>query len=342
MKNEEYILRDIQTALQGPSTETDVALRSLGVSRLAGGDINDTYTIERPMGRDVLQVIHPSFAPEHQLLSAYFHPNKGAKIAALQSLLARGDIPVPRVLGLGKGEPAPWIVTEFAQGKNLAEIYENLNQEERLKVVKNMGRLLGQIHTIPVTQELADIIYPREKPNLKNTIDRHSQRFETICRLLYERGAIDREMFFKAIGWHVQHQNDLPSISPVFVHRDFFQRNVFVDTETLDIKSVIDWGDTADIDDPVKDATLAAWWIADNFDTQENLDIFKAFLEAYNDLAPSPVDLDKAKSLLEIYNLQWYCELALYETYKGSRSELMGYLERVCRIINRHGGNVNA
>lgn len=296
------------------------------VEELMGGEVNTTFLIHHNEEEEILLIANNSPRADLQRLSPYFHPDKLSKNLIVADISNRFKIPIPKILTHSQDAPMSWMLIEKANGVNLENLFDSLSPKRKVKVIQKLAKTLSDIHTIPLS-ELEQI-----SPLLGVEADQGENVFQTISILL-NLNVISQGFAEQARDWYMKHSLVLPSPTKSLVHRDYYQRNVFVDPVTLDVTGIIDWTDTAHIGDPVKDALLAAKWIAGNMNQEEGRIFFYTFLTEYNKTAKQSINLEDARANLAIYNFQWYFEAALFTLYRGDNVQVKKQLKRVADML---------
>lgn len=290
------------------------------------GEVNRTLLVEYQNTQAVLQFANQYSNEALGHLSPYFHPDKLRKIEMLTNILTQYGIPIPKIILSGQGNPIPWILTEQVPGENLNNYFPQLTSEQKLKVVKKMAAQLSRIHMIPSTAF-------KSMPSISNVEENHQQLVDDTLQALQDEGVLSLENCIAIDEWYKKYASILPQFQKGLVHRDYFQRNIFVDPLSLEVTGIIDWGDTAHVGDVIKDTILAAKWIADDISTKEGMNMFITFLETYNDRSPIKIDLNKALSYLAVYTVEWCLETALFTHYMGNQTQVYKQIDRIKSII---------
>lgn len=283
------------------------------LEKFTDGEINETFLVEHDSFPAVLQYKnrHPNFEWQH--LSSYFHTDKLRKAIFLSNLLNQYEIHVPKIISHKDDSPISWAIFELVPGENLSLIFPNLSEDKQIQIAKEMATILGKIHSIPESEikKMPQFIEKEINPQvvLNQTVE-----------ILSSVGVISKQTAKEIVIWYSTHYHEDPSQILSLVHRDFFQKNVFVDPDSLRITGVIDWGDTAHIGNPNKDAVLSAKWIAGDLSTQQGINIFRSFLTEYNAHVQNPINIDIALKQLNVYAMEWYLEAALFTMFTGDLS----------------------
>lgn len=293
---------------------------------LTDGDINRTFLSEYQGQECVLQLESSDSNPDLSHLSPYFHSDRLNKVVVLADILIQNGIPIPHVIDFDNHSPKQWILMEKVKGINLGEVFSSLNMEEKTKVVKQMAKLLSDIHNVELRDEIREDI----------GVEGESREVtEEIVSLLVNNGILDSGVGLDIIEWHQKLDTTSAADRRSLIHRDFFQKNIFIDPNTLDITGVIDWGDTAHIGNTIKDAILAAKWITDSLDSEERKIIFNTFIVEYNRFTNTPINLDNVEKLVELYSIEWYLEAALFTFERNDIMQVTKQIKRLMSIIGK-------
>lgn len=201
------------------------------LERLTLGDENEVYRAALSNGTVVyVRIRRPgegAFAPE---------------VWAMQQAEAAG-VPVPRLLGVEElssdAGPRSAMVIAESPGRQLEKLLPNMSDQQRRRVMANVGRALALIHTVStpgVDRPGADGRWPDPQRAREDYIaERRSQ-----CSHLTSAGlsAAEAEVVKEQIGT----SPDTPPVNhPVLCHGDLHGGHVFVDHD-LEVSGVIDWG----------------------------------------------------------------------------------------------------
>jgi aminoglycoside phosphotransferase (APT) family kinase protein len=193
--------------------------------------------------------------------------------------LAGTDLPIPRAIGLhaesDTGEAPVWLVMTKLAGTPLWDIVERASEEERVAWFEQLGSQLGQVHAVPVPEEL-----PVEEEH-SNWLDRAYRRAASYVRRHVAMALPER------LARRLRERGE--AMPRALVHGDFTLDNVLAQGNR--ITGVIDWGG-ASAADPRWDVTLA---LATDPQIQLSSQTVAAFFAGYRK-APLPEALDAAMS----------------------------------------------
>lgn len=288
---------------------------------LMGGEVNLTYAAMYDQEPAVFQQANSIGIQRLVHLSEYFNQGRLDKVIALQPVLKKYGIPAPKVLVKGNGFPAPWVVFERAEGVNLATVFPYLSNAQREISLENMAACLSNIHNIPL-DEITDISMLQKQ---------HPDRFYLLVSALVDFLLLKDYQAYQAVDYFNARLNPPNQEQEALIHRDFFQRNIFINPESLQITSVIDWGDTCQIGNITEDVLLAADWIAG-----QDSNAFWNFIHYYNYYASQRINIRLVPQLLEGYKLQWFCEMALYNYIRKDETQLQKQLRRINNLLTEN------
>jgi hygromycin-B 7''-O-kinase len=200
--------------------------------------------------------------------------------AALQYVCGRLPVATPKLIATGTLDGWDYLVEECLPGRNLRELWQELETPVRLKLAQQHGELMAAIHTLP-QNDLPPIL-----------------RFDWAGMLGYQAEACAREMlasgvdealvkevdaYLAATPWEIEQGSD------TLVHGDLDRLNLMVCevAGNLKITGIIDWGDVK-IGPPSHDfispamhsykgerALLRAWYQGYQLLAQDQLDAYQ-------------------------------------------------------------------
>ncbi len=197
------------------------------VQRIVRGDENEVHRVELAGGSTVyVRIREPG------------ESGLGAEAEAMD-LARRAGVPVPEVLtveAIHDGRDA--MVMAAASGRQLSELLPSLNDESRTAAMRDVGRVLAVLHTVPMPglwrpNEAGVWPDPEELRRGSNARHQTPERRADLVAVGLTEGEADQAM-------------DLFDTSPVpthplLCHGDVSPEHFFVDDD-LHVTGVIDWG----------------------------------------------------------------------------------------------------
>lgn len=298
------------------------------IKQFTDGEINKTYLVENE-GEDAILQLKNDLGNESLVhLSPYFHSDKLAKLSQINPILQSHGVPTPTIIKSDSNTPVKWVLLEPASGVKLDTIFHTLDEKNRTKVVKNMALMLTRVHSIP-TYELSKFLkltHPQDESKIVS---------ETL-EILEQNHAISNRIKLKVSDWLFKNRSVYTTNKRTLVHRDYFQKNIFIDPTQLSITAVIDWGDTSHIGNPQKDVILSAKWISQTTDGHIDKKIFDEFIEFYNTDTENPISPKNIELQLDLYSMQWYLEIALFNLIKNDSQQLNKQIYRIIQITEKY------
>lgn len=239
-------LRDWFTAnIEGFDSSQD-----LTAQLLAGGRSNLSYRMSAGARQYVLR--RP---PLGNIMPSAHDMQREFKVL---SGLGRVGFPVPQALGLCTNDEvigASFMVMDFVNGRSIADQHEarTLTTSQADTISRNLVTTLSQLHKTDVhTAELADL--GRPQGYLQRQAKRWGEQWEiTKTRELPEIVEL-HQWLTSALA---RLSENLPTS---LVHGDYRIDNVILDTDSFDIKAVLDW-EMSTLGDPISDLAISlVYW----------------------------------------------------------------------------------
>lgn len=221
----------------------------------SGPDYND-FTFEIPDGghqSDVFMVTLEHAGQNYEVV-VKFEPADMESFAVepkLHSYVAkRTDIPVPDILVFkqeSERDVPPYFVTARLEGNNLAESYAGLSMDDRKRVMGQVGRILGDLHSEIAFEAFGWLDLWEERIIVRDLTGSWREYFDLLTQSHLD-GLADTP--FADLRERAEENLD-PAISlvpedgvPRLVHDDFRPANLLFDPELEDpITAVLDWQD---------------------------------------------------------------------------------------------------
>ncbi|MBV0923358.1 phosphotransferase family protein [Halomicroarcula limicola] len=230
--------RDIEAVLDesGPDYE------GFSFETPAGGHQSDVYMVTLRHGGESYEVV------------VKFKPAGDAPFAVepkLHEYVAdRTDVPVPRIL-VFKEDPEmdvrPYFVTERVHGENLAEEFAGLSTEDRRRVMRQAGAVLGDMHSEVGFEAFGRLDLHDGRLIVRDWMGSWREYFETLTRTHLSR--LD-DTPFADVAERAEERIE-PALDlvpedgvPRLVHDDFRPANLLFDPGADEpITAVLDWQD---------------------------------------------------------------------------------------------------
>jgi len=220
----------------------------LAVARVGRGQSNLTYRLTDEQDRRWIARRPPL---GELLASAHDVVREHRILAALQDT----SVPVPALVGVcedARVADVPVVVMAHVDGGvvDQLEVAEAMTPEARRELGLNVARTLAAIHAVDVDEVgLGDLA--SRSPYAERQLRRWTRQLE--ASRTEERPDLDRLT-------ELLQANVPPAGHLSLVHGDFHIRNVIVDTDTGDLRAVLDW-ELSTLGDPLADigSTLAYW-----------------------------------------------------------------------------------
>ena len=218
------------------------------IKRLMRGEANEVYDITLNQGQQIIVRI------SHNRYGSF-----GKEGWAMEQCKKNG-IPVPNVLMIEDDETKEKFrsicILEKLKGQPLLKRVEDktISPEDLNLILKNVGTLLSQIHSIPTRKfgwlnEHGESIFATWDQYVLRRSEKIDRYKEVIQKISLEPSLVD-----KAFALLIKNREHYSSVKPVLLHGDLGYEHIFVDGTT--ITGIIDWGNTLS-GDPAHDF---AWW----------------------------------------------------------------------------------
>lgn len=257
----------------------------------------------------------------------YFHPKKYVQAKEI-CLVANGvGVPCPNITeaGYDTSLTRAWCVADKAHGENLDDLWGQMQEVDKLKVLQEFGSFLGKLHSIPTN---GDVIQPA---------DWYTTWFNQVAHNLQILGVYHSEELttIKEIVLPPLIKNWLP---PKFTltHGDPLQKNIFVNPQNSEITDIIDW-ETTGIGNPWTDAVLGAWWMSGEYGGNEKE--YEALIKGYNQGLSDKtllLDIKSAKQMNLYLDILWYLNILWVRPLMGDNSQTerrKGMVEKILEEI---------
>ncbi len=180
------------------------------------------------------------------IFKLYCKKNRCNREVASLKVLSSSNIKAPKLIKYGNLQNGDeWIIIEFLEGKPFEKVKHNINKNDQLRIMKQMGKELGKIH------KFREFNYFGNWDKDANSIDKaiyfrtvFIRRAEiTISNLLAQK-LPERNLHVKAVESLRQQYELIDSVKTSrLCHNDFDGRNILVTKteKTWDVTGVIDF-----------------------------------------------------------------------------------------------------
>ena len=253
--------------------------------------------------------------------SGFLDPDKFDRIKKICAQVSgQSDIPCPRV---HHAEFVPRLnralaIQDMAGGVNLAKLIagkpmaprgeqiRSLGREQKMIAMRNTGRLLVDLHTIPQMDDQDSHYPPRQLTREMWYMTRATLALRWLANAwIFEPKEVDAIM-----NVVVTLLDETTGPAPCLIHGDLIAHNIFVDPTDpeLTIRNVIDWETACEAGDPHHDTILTAWWMAGEGNEDEGPKVFSTIISEYNDHCPTELKIDNQQldKLLMLADLTWH------------------------------------
>lgn len=207
-----------------------------------GGHQSDVYMVTLDHGGEQYEVV-VKFKPAGDI-PFDIEPKLHEYVAS------RTDVPVPRIL-VFKQEPAadvrPYFVTERVHGENLSEEFATLSPDDRRRVMRQAGHVLGDLHSEIGFEAFGRLDLHNDRLIVRDWMGSWREYFERLTRAHLSR--LDETPFEDVKGRAMAKIE--PALEyvpedgvPRLVHDDFRPANLLFEAGTeRPITAVLDWQD---------------------------------------------------------------------------------------------------
>jgi aminoglycoside phosphotransferase (APT) family kinase protein len=232
------------------------------IDELKEGFFNAAYRIRLENGEQCVLKVAPS--PDVPVLR-YEQDIMRAEVETMRLVKALTEMPVPKILFFDDSRillPSSYFGMEFVNGIPLHQLRETLSQSEQSEIDLACGRYLRQMNSITGNQ-FGLYAHP-EKP-----LTPWAVAFENLMNNVLQDGK-DAEVelpfspkeIIDIIHSHLSCLNEVQT--PVLVHWDLWDGNVFIDPQTRKINGIIDF-ERSLWADPLMEVNFGAFGINHNF-----------------------------------------------------------------------------
>jgi len=163
----------------------------------------------------------------------------------------RTDIPIPRILVFEQEPEAdvpPYFVTERVRGKNLADRYGEMGEDDWNRVLTQVGTILGDLHEGIAFEAFGRLMLYDDRITIRNWRGNWREYFEDLTRahLEYVEGTPFEGVEDRAQDAIERNLSYIPTDGiPRLVHDDLQPTNVLCMLDEQEpISAVLDWQDT--------------------------------------------------------------------------------------------------
>jgi len=227
----------------------------------------------------------------------------------------RTDVPVPRIL-VFKQDPSvdarPYFVTERVHGENLSESFAQLSMENRRRIMRQAGHILGDLHSEIGFEAFGRLDLHNGRLIVRDWMGSWREYFEQLTRMHLSR--LDDTPFSdvaeRARGRIEPALEVVPEDGvPRLVHDDFRPANLLFDAEAEDpITAVLDWQDVLAALPEYNLAQTEFLFIDSSFSDPEMRDTLRAeFHDGYTEYRPMDFEEGYAerRPLYQLSTLLW-------------------------------------
>jgi aminoglycoside phosphotransferase (APT) family kinase protein len=245
---------------------------------LKDGWFNSVFLIELAGQRFVLKV-----APRDEMKVLRYERNlMAAEVGAMREVKARTGVPVPGIVAYDQTRDevaGDYFLAEFVPGLPLDQARKEFTPEDAASVDRQIGALLSELHRVD-----GKTFGTYNQPTFDNWTDAFTSLFEDLRRDQQDAGVeLPKDAFWVALP-HLGALREAES--PVLVHWDLWDGNIFVDPESKQITGLIDF-ERAMWADPLIEA---------NFREPSS-----ALLEGYDDPILAATGAGERRALYDLY-----------------------------------------
>lgn len=198
------------------------------ISRFAGGMVNDVYSIN---DQYVLKIN-----------STQFDMPKMLKEAVIYQTLSKYNIPVPKFYGHEEKNEIleyPYILMSQLPGLSLKEIWKDLNDSQKEKLMFESGHLLASIHNISPDQLSLNEITTMEEKFTGHIGKDINSRITKIAKELRIKKVIDEQLINRIENHYLNNPIFDDITQTTLLHGNYVFGNIIISENN--IQGVIDW-----------------------------------------------------------------------------------------------------
>ncbi len=210
--------------------------------------VNHHVTFEVEKKKYILKILTRKPAAEHE----YYRLEKEADILVQFKQLEESHkfsakeyrkVPVPEVIHIEKDEKKigyKFIITEFVEGKLLENIWSNLNEEEKEKIVIQLADIIRSIHSIKYEMfgDIEEFDCPRKFYTYERMIISNIRRY---ARIIGPKNLLPIKLVTKAAKFVEDNIVNIHlDFKPTLIHNDLHFGNIIINQE-CEVKAIIDF-----------------------------------------------------------------------------------------------------
>lgn len=268
-------------------------------------------------------------------LSPFIGPNKLDKEFEILNFLKTANLPIAECV---YHEPNSLSVYDWAIGEELDFKDPKFTHEQRKLLGFNLGKFLAKFHRSQEALEGESLIQNlKDKHGFKDTKSKHIYRLNESIFYLLENKVFSPQESIEVANFGVKNINNIPQMPFRLIHGDVYSRNVFINPDSFEISTVIDWIDASEVDDPLADLLLTARWFAfDDYlsdaENENSIYDFNNVISGYASVLKVPLK-HSPLNLYKFYDLLWHLRVLVAENVKGNFQAINQYKQTLKSLI---------
>ncbi len=269
-------------------------------------------------------------------------PNKIKKEVLISNELGKIGFPTPPCVFYDEESPR-FAIFRWVDGQevNFNEIREK-SLELRLKFASTIGTFVGTFFEIQ-KGELLNFFLNKipGRANFSSVRDKHRYRFEKSKSYLASLNILSPEEEVKIDKVFNDNIDLVPESEFKLVHGDIYSGNLFMSSEDH-VNGLIDWSDSAEIDDPLIDNVLTARWLAfdgelNNYVDSNSQIVFDKFISAANTKAHTNYDSRLCYQLIPFFDTLWHLKILVTEHHRVSDAGVRFFEANLRKLLANSG-----
>ena len=208
--------------------------------------VNNHVVFEIDNKKYVMKILTRKPAEEHEFYRLEKEANLMQQFKQNNELCGSNQktIPVPNIVHIETDTNVidyKFIIMEFIEGENLADVWENLEQEKRENLVIELAEIIREIHKVKFDMfgDIEEFDCPRRFYTFERLLKSNIRKY---ARIIGPRNQLPIELITKTVKFV---EDNIDSIEfdtePTLIHKDLHFGNFIIDREKSRIKAVLDF-----------------------------------------------------------------------------------------------------
>ena len=208
--------------------------------------VNNHVVFEIENKKYVMKILTRKPAAEHEFYRLEKEANLMQQFKQRMELggFNKKAIPVPNITHLQIDTDVigfKFIIMEFVEGDNLEDVWDNLSQEKRKKIVIELAEIIREIHAIKYDMfgDIEDFDCPRRFYTFERLLKSNIRKY---ARIIGPRNQLPIELITKVVKFVEDNIDTIEfDIEPTLIHNDLHFGNFIIDRESCKLGAVLDF-----------------------------------------------------------------------------------------------------